>query len=528
MKTTNSNIKITNPIKPNFLHLLTAFALSISSANAINLNLTATGAESRIDLRWNHRYQSYNIYRSQNPTGPFTKLNDSPHKIALYSDFFGTNETRYFYRITALNAQKHESPPTKPVSATSTPMTDDQLITSVQQAAFRYFWDYGHPTSGLARERKRTNNTCTSGGTGFGLMAIMVGADRGFVTRTEAAARILKIITFLDEKADRFHGVWSHWLNGQTGKVIPFSKYDDGADLVETSFLIQGMLTVKQYFNANNAVETEIRDRITKMWRQVEWDWHLKVPNGKKLYWHWSPNHAWKMNHRIGNHFNECMITYLLAIASTTHPIPPECYYEGWAGIPDNKYKNGKKFYGHKQFVGWDRGGPLFFTHYSFLGFDPRNKRDKYCNYFENNRNISLINRAYCKENPKNYKGYSELCWGLTASDTPGGYKAHQPNNDTGTITPTAAISAIPYTPAESIAAIKHFYHTHGKRLWGEFGFKDAFNLEKDWFAKSYLAIDQGPIVIMIENYRTQLCWKMFMSNEEITAMLNKIGWKSD
>lgn len=525
---TKSHPKKTNPNKPNFLLILAAFTLTIQSANALNLNLSATASDSRIDLRWDHKYPAYNIYRAQNPQGPFTKLNASPQKIALYSDFFGTNDTTFFYKITALNAQKRESAPTKPVSATSKPITTDQLITSVQKAAFQYFWDYGHPASGLARERKNSQNTCTSGGTGFGLMAIMVAADRKFVSRTEAADRILKIITFLDEKADRFRGVWSHWLNGQTGKAIPFSKFDDGGDLVETSYLIQGMLTVKQYFNAKNAVETEIRDRITKLWHQVEWDWYLQKPDSKTLYWHWSPKNGWKMNHKIGGHFNECMITYLLAIASPTHPIPAECYYQGWVGIPDDNYTNGKNFYGHKQFVGWDKGGPLFFTHYSFLGFDPRGKRDKYCNYFENNRNISLINRAYCKENPKNHKGYSELCWGLTASDTPGGYTAHQPNNDTGTITPTAAISAIVYTPAESIAAIKHFYYTHGERLWGEFGFKDAFNLDKDWYAESYLAIDQGPIVIMIENYRTALCWKMFMQNKEITQMLDAIGWKSD
>jgi hypothetical protein len=432
------------------------------------------------------------------------------------------------FGLTALINANRQSLPTKAVSATSRKMTDDQLLTSVQQATFRYFWDYGHPTSGLARERKGSGNTCTSGGTGFGIMAIVVGAERKFVSRTHAANRILKIVTFLEEKAERFHGVWSHWINGKTGKVRPFSKYDDGADLVETSFLIQGLLTARQYFDKDNQVETEIRTRITRLWNEVEWDWHLRTRGGKTLYWHWSPNHQWKMNHKIGNHFNECMITYLLAIASPTNPIPADCYYKGWVGEPAKTYANGKTFYGYKQYVGWDKGGPRFFTQYSFLGFDPRNKRDKYCNYFKNNRNISLINRAYCAQNPKKHKGYSQLCWGLSASDTPGGYKAHQPNNDTGTITPTAAISAIPYTPKESIATIRHFYDTYGDRLWGEFGFKDAFNLDKDWFAKSYLAIDQGPIVVMIENYRTGLCWKLFMANPEIQIMLDKIGWQTD
>jgi hypothetical protein len=222
------------------------------------------------------------------------------------------------------------------------------------------------------------------------------------------------------------------------------------------------------------------------------------------------------------------MIVYLLAIASPSHPIPADCYYKGWCGEPPDEYVNGNSYYGYKQWVGWPKGGPLFFTHYSFIGFDPRGKRDKYCNYFENNRNISLINRAYCAENPNNHKGYSNLVWGLTASDTPGGYRAHEPRRDNGTITPSAALSAMPYVPEESIATLKHFYYELGDKLWGEFGFRDAFNPDKNWFAESYLAIDQGPIVCMIENYRTGLCWKMFMSNPEISVMLKKIGWKSD
>jgi hypothetical protein len=216
------------------------------------------------------------------------------------------------------------------------------------------------------------------------------------------------------------------------------------------------------------------------------------------------------------------MIVYLLAIASPTHPVPKELYYNGWAG---QSYVNGSTYYGYKQWVGEPLGGPLFFTHYSFLGFDPRDKSDKFCNYFENNRNITLINRAYCIQNPKKFPGYGELVWGLTASDNPSGYGAHSPLNDNGTITPTAAISAMPYTPNESIATMKNFYHTYGNKLWGEFGFRDAFNLSQNWFASSYLAIDQGTIAPMIENYRTGLCWDMFMKNPEIPPMLDAIGW---
>ena len=443
----------------------------------------------------------------------------------VFSDFVGVNGRRFCYRVSSVDADGRESAQSRTVSAETRAMDDDELLQSVQQATFRYFWDHGHPVSGLARERDRSRDVCTTGGTGFGLMAIMVGAERGFVRRREAARRILTMLTFLQEQATRYHGAWSHWVNGRTGATVPFSRYDDGGDIVETAFLVQGLLTVRQYFDRGNAVERELRRRAADLWHGVEWSWYLREPGSRRLTWHWSPNHGWRMNLRIGGRFNECMIVYLLAIASPTHPIPPECYYDGWVGDPKT-YTNDGAFYGIRQWVGNDRGGPLFFTHYSFLGFDPRGKRDRFCNYFRNSRSITLINRAYCIANAGKHAGYGPDVWGLTASDTPGGYRAHAPGRaDNGTITPTAALSAMPYTPRESMAALRHMYVTFGDRLWGEFGFRDAFNLGQDWFAPSYLAIDQGPIVCMIENYRSGLCWRMFMRNPEIPAMLHAIGW---
>ncbi|MBT3199195.1 MAG: beta-glucosidase [Phycisphaerales bacterium] len=405
-------------------------------------------------------------------------------------------------------------------------MTDEQLLASVQEATFRYFWDWAHPVSGMARERYPTRgNTVTTGGTGFGLMAIIVGVERKFVAREAAAWRVRKMLTFLEEKAQRHHGAWPHWLNGATGATVPFSKFDDGADLVETSFLVQGMLTARQYFNRSDPVETDIRKRATRLWRGVEWDWFLRKGDKKVLLWHWSPKYGFKKNMGIGGAFNECMITYLLATASPSHPIPAECYHSGWAG--SKRYVNGKSYYGYRQPVGRPMGGPLFFTHYSYLGFDPRGKRDKYCNYFVNNRNITLINRAYCIANPQKHKGYGPNVWGLTASMAPDGYNANAPGRrDTGTITPTACISAMPYTPKESLAAMKHLYHTYGGKLWGPMGFRDSFNPGRDWFARGYLAIDQGPIVVMIENYRSGVPWKMFMSSPEIAPALKAIGFK--
>jgi len=512
--------------------LLTHLVCGFTSLAAGVQGLIATGHDSRIDLKWTpaetREVAGYDIFRSVDGSGTFQKMNARPHVPHIYSDFIGSNDRTYFYRVVPVAGRAVPDAGDSPVvSARTRKMSDDELLTSVQEATFRYFWDYGHPISGLARERNHAGDRVTTGGTGFGLMVIMVGAERCFVTREQAAARVLRMVTFLQEKAERFHGAWPHWLNGATGQLIPFSvaKFDDGADLVETSFLMQGMLTVRQYFDRHDPTEVEIRRRVTELWRGVEWDWFLQSPGSRKLYWHWSPRHGWKKNLAIGGRFNECMITYLLAIASPTHAIPPECYYEGWAASA--QYASESTSFGISQWVGRPMGGPLFFTHYSFLGFDPRNKRDRFCDYFENNRNISLVHHAYAIANPKGHKGYGPLVWGLTASDGPDRYAASAPDRDTGTVAPTAALSAMPYTPEASIAALKYYYHTLGPRLWGAFGFYDAFNLDRDWFARSYIAINQGPIVCMIENYRTGLCWRMFMANPEIAPMLKAIGWQT-
>ena len=399
-------------------------------------------------------------------------------------------------------------------------ISDEELLTLIQERTFKYFWDYAHPVSGLSRERLNSGDIVTSGGSGFGIMAIPVGIERGFITREEGAERLLNIVTFLDEKAERFHGAYSHWLNGSTGEACDFSEKDNGADLVETGFLIEGLLTVQQYFDLDNATENAIREKITKIWEEVEWDWFIRSDN--TLYWHWSPEYDWAMNMKITG-WNEALITYVLAASSPTHPISKEVYEQGWAR--NGKMANGKKYYDITLPLGASYGGPMFFAHYSFLGLDPRNLKDQYAEYWEQNVAHAKINHAYCAANPKKFYGYSDECWGLTASDIPDGYTASSPTNDNGTIAPTAAVASIPYTPEESLKAIRYFYYTLGDRLVGEYGFKDSFNLSRRWFAPSYIAIDQGPIILMIENYRTGLLWDLFMKNEEVLAGLDKLGF---
>lgn len=406
-------------------------------------------------------------------------------------------------------------------------ISDSALVDMVQKQTIKYFWDFAHPVSGMARERSNTtfnygNEVVTTGGTGFGVMALIVGVERKWLPRDTVARHLLKMVKFLG-KADAYHGAWPHWLDGETGKTIPFSRKDDGADLVETSFLIQGLLCVREYFNQENPVENELRNRITSLWNEVEWNFFTR--DGRDvLYWHWSPNNGWAMDFALHG-YNEALITYVLAASSNKYAISKKVYDQGWA--MSNFFFNGKTFYNFLLPLGFDYGGPLFFAHYSFLGLSPKGLKDRYADYWEQNQNHSLINHAYCVDNPKDFKGYATNCWGLSASDDWQGYSAHSPTNDNGTISPTAALSSMPYTPELSMAAIRHFYEDHGENLWGEYGFKDGFSEQHNWYADSYLAIDQGPIVVMMENFRSGLLWNLFMKIPEVQTGLKKLGFTS-
>ncbi len=399
-------------------------------------------------------------------------------------------------------------------------ISDDELLTLIQRQTFKFFYDYAHPQSGMARERFSSGDIVTSGGSGFGVMALIVGMERGFITREEGVTRLAKIIHFL-ETCDRFHGAWSHWINGSTGKVVPFGQKDNGGDLVETAFMAQGLLAMRQYLDPENTTENDLIGRITELYNGIEWDWYTRG-NQNVLFWHWSPNYGWDMNFRIQG-YNETLITYILAAASPTYTIPASAYHIGYAR--NGAIINGRTFYGHVLPVGYDFGGPLFFAHYSFLGLDPRNLSDNYANYWTQNVNHSLINFAHCASNPKGYPNYSEHCWGLTASDIPSGYGVSEPTNDRGVISPTAAVSSLPYTPEQSMNAIRYFYYILGDKLWGDYGYYDAFDVHAGWWASSYIAIDQGPQIVMIENYRTGLIWNLFMSAPEVQTGLDKLGF---
>lgn len=436
------------------------------------------------------------------------------------------------------NPGKTVTAPDDLITVSSAISEDTTLFRLVQQQTFNYFWDGAEPTSGMARERFHTDNiypsndknVVTSGGSGFGVMAILVGIERGFITREQGRERLEKIATFL-ETADRFHGAWPHWWNGETGKVKPFGKNDDGGDLVETSFMAQGLLCVRQFFKDGNEQEKALSARVDKLWKEIEFDWYRNGQN--VMYWHWSPNNGWKMNFPVHG-YNECLIMYVLAASSPTHSVPPAVYHEGWA-------MNGKINENPPTYAGYTlqmnhqgdatNGGPLFWAHYSYLGLDPRGLTDQYADYWKENTTQALINYQWCVDNPNKFEGYGRDSWGLTSSYTMKGYAGHAPTEkrDLGVISPTAALSSFPYTPKESMAAMKH-WSAEGRmkdKLWGPYGFYDAFSETANWYTPRYLAIDQGPIVVMMENYRSGLLWKLFMSSPEVKTGLKKLGFKS-
>ena len=507
--------------------------------------LAAQGYERHCDLSWQRSPEadvlSYRIYRSLDGKD-YQPVGSQRGDRNRQEDFLGAPGRTAYYKVTAVDLAGNESPPSAAVRATTRPMNDAELLDMVQLGCFRYYWEAGHPNAGFAPEiLPGDEHLMALGGNGFGIMALLVAAERQFITRDEAAARLVKITRFLGQ-ADRYHGAWSHFLDGRTSKTIPyFGRYDDGGDLVETAFMIQGLLAARQYFNRDTPAEREIRESATRFWREVEWDWYRQRPDSDVLYWHWSPDHGFHINHPLIG-WNETAIIYLLAIASPTHPVPAAMWHTGWAGqsplhldyrrgwsrtTEGDHFTNGHSYYGIKLEVGEGNGAELFFTHFSYMGFDPRGIRDRYTNYFKNNRAIALIQQAYAVENPRKFAGYGADCWGRSAGVNSGGGRA-TPRDDNGTINVMASLASMPYTPDESMAALRHFYRDLGPKIWGPWGFYDGFNETQNQFDPDYMALNQAPIVVMIENHRTGLVWKNFMANPEIKPALDAIGFKPD
>src|SRR5690554_6660463 len=496
-------------------------ALACQSGKTENgQEIFAKGYDRHVELQWPH-HSDASAYQILVSTDGEEYNERATVEDTIYMDFvndLGENLS-LSYKVVALDASGQEAI-VGTADAKTKNFSDEELLDMVQYYTFRYFWEGAEPNSGLGRERihmdgvypQNDENVITTGGSGFGIFGILAGIEREWTSRQEGADRFEKIVSFLAE-ADRFHGVWPHWLHGDTGKVKPFGNDDDGGDLVEAAFLMQGLIAVREYYKDGNEQEKGIAEKIDQLWREMEWDWYTKGGEDV-LYWHWSPNHEWKMNFKLEG-YNECLITYVLAAASPTHTIPADAYHKGWARNGDITSSNEALGYplilSHNGAENY--GGPLFWAHYSYIGLNPKGLKDQYADCWKLNQNHALINYKYCVENPKGFKGYGESCWGLSASYTIDGYTAHKPmTNDRGVITPTAALSSFPYTPTESMRALKYFYNDLGDKIWGKYGFYDAFSIESDWYPEKYLAIDQLTIAPMIENERTGFLWNLFMS----------------
>ncbi|ERM80490.1 hypothetical protein P872_12405 [Rhodonellum psychrophilum GCM71 = DSM 17998] len=494
--------------------------------------LLAEGYDQHVELQWS-KLEGVDVYQVMASSDGKNYELRAEVNDTIYLDFAEDLKRHGLIHYSILAQKEDKAIEIGKTDVQTRKMSDEELMDMIQQYTFRYFWHGAEPNSGMAPERihidgEYENNDAhivTTGGTGFGIFGLITGIERGWISEEQGLKRFEKIVGFL-EKADRFHGIWPHWLDGKTGKTKAFSEKDDGADLVESAFLIQGLLALREYYSDGSAPQKAVADRIQKLWETMEWDWFTQ--GGKNvLYWHWSPKHEWAMNFPLEG-YNECLITYVLAAASPTHPIGPEAYHEGWAR--NGKINNPVQAYGFDLQLlhnGSEKmGGPLFWAHYSYLGLNPKGLKDRYADYWEENRNQTLINRAWAIENSGGFKGYGEDLWGLTASYSINFYNAHHPGNDNGVISPTAAISSIPYTPEESMRVLKNLYYNYGEKVLGRYGFYDAMSPEHGFYPQRYLAIDQGPMVAMIENHRTGLGWNLFMQASDIQNGLKILGFE--
>lgn len=402
------------------------------------------------------------------------------------------------------------------------PVNTLPALNDLHKRTVNYFWSTSSSGgsdvySGMAGEGADRKSTLASGGTGFGVMAIVSGVERGWINRADAAERMQTLVRFLG-KADRFKGAWSHWIEPD-GTAVPWGG-KTGGDLLETSLLMQGLLVVREYFDGNSAVEMEVRDSINSFYNAIEFN---NFTNEKKtLYWSWYPSqNGEEESYELPiSGYNEAQIAYILALGAPNNTISTDVYQSGW-------YQNGalakqKSTYGYATTVSDPKSKPMFLSHYSMLSMNPKMMEDQYMNYWDYSVKHALINRHFCVYDASS-KGYGEGVWGLTASYGEEGYSAHSPTNDLGIIAPTAAFASFPYTPYYSMQMLLNLTENY-KTLYGTLGFYDAFCPSTGWQSYQYLAIDQGPIAVMIENYRSGLIWELFMQAPEIQKGLALAG----
>jgi hypothetical protein len=495
------------------------------AAMAVPIGLVERVGDRSVVLHWDPVVASglagYHVYRASSPTEPF-----EPYSVILstnhFVDFEVQNGLTYRYRVRAVDTAGQESLDSATISVTPQVLDDEAFLDLVQRTAFDYFWYETNPENGLIKDRSNDPSRSSIAAVGSGLSAPTVGIDRGWISREAGQARVLTTLQFLgnsphgpEADATGYKGFYYHFLDMQTGR----RDGDSELSTIDTALLLGGVLHVQQYFDRDDATEATIRALADNLDRRVDWPW-MQVRSAKICHG-WNPETGF-LRYDWGG-YNEAMILYLLALGSPTFPISPEAW-TAWTSSYAWQTHYGQAFVVFP---------PLFGHQYSHVWIDFRGIQDAYMrakglDYFENSRRATLANRAYVIANPHGWADYGENVWGLTASDIPTSYSARgapPAERDDGTITPTAVGGSFAFTPRESLAALRHMYATYRTQIWGPYGFKDAFNPSMKWFASDYLGIDQGPIVLMIENYRTGRIWHEFMQHPTIQSGLARAGF---
>jgi len=499
-----------------------------NQVNAIQ-NVETRVADKSVILRWptdaNYDPAEYVVYRSIQPSGPFTRLSHQPLTSTRYVDFDVVNNQTYYYQIQKINHSGTVKAVSTVIPARPAVLNDSLFLDLLQRTAFDFFWNEANPNNGLIKDRDTPNAACSIASVGFGLTAIGVAIDRAWITREAGRDRVLTTLnTFWQQPQGRemsgtigYKGLFYHFLDMNTG----LRAWNSELSSIDTALLLAGIIYAKQYFTERHEDALRIRQLADSIYYRIDWDWMRNYQPNITLGWFPDKGfiNAWWRG------YNEAMIMCILALGSPTHPVPATTWTAWNSGYSWQTHYN----YDYVNFP------PLFGHQFSHCWIDFRQIQDAYMrqrgiDYFENSRRATLAQRAYCIANPGNFKGYGENVWGLTACDGHNGYKARgapPAQNDDGTIAPTAATSSMPFTPEVSLAAAKHLYETYRQSIWTQYGFCDAFNLTVNWWAPGVIGIDEGPIVLMLENFRSQKIWQLFMQNPDIQRGLQRAGFET-
>ncbi len=511
------------------LQILLAVAVQTALAIQAPNGLVSRTGDLSVVLHWDKNTETnlagYRVYRSLNSSGPYSLRTTSLLTDPGFCDLTVSNGQTNYYQITAVTSTSQESLPSLTQAALPHPFADDdEFLEYLQQTSFDYFWYLANPSNGLVPDRSAVGSACSIAAVGFGLSAIAIGIDHGWITRNQGVARVLTTLnTFLQKPQGTnvagmigYKGWFYHFLDMNTAL-----RANSELSSIDTALLLAGILHAKQYFDSTNSDETAIRTTADAIFNRVDWNWMAQGTNALSMGWF--PTSGFIAGNWIG--YNEGMILYCLGLGTATNPLPASAWNR-WTNSYIWSTNYGQTYV---QFA------PLFGHQYSHCWIDFRHVADAYMNshsstYFENSRRASLAQRTYSIANPGQKVGYSSNVWGLTACDGPTGYAARglpPAGLDDGTIAPTAAGGSIAFTPEYSVPTLRYFYRQYRPRIWTAYGFRDAFNLGAQWYATDELGIDQGPIVIMIENYRTQRVWRLFMKNPEVQRGLERANFVS-